>query len=92
MDADAAKKMKRHDALGFAKRISQMLDRDRFPRALTLVINAEKSGLDCMVAWNMLLDSKMKRGEAVEAFKLFNDVSFVLDNRESRPLLYLNRC
>lgn len=74
---DKETKKGRHDPAGFAKRVTGLLARGNYPRAYALVVNAEKARLDCMVAWNMLLDWKMRNGETQEAFKLFNDVSLL---------------
>lgn len=82
-------KKKRHDPAGFAKRVTALLAKGNYPRAYALVVNAEKARLDCMVAWNMLLDWKMRNGETQEAFKLFNDVSLA---RDGMPCFYLHRC
>ena len=68
-------KKNRHDPAGFAKRVSEILTSGNHQKAYSLVANAEKAGLDCMVAWNMVLDWKMRKMGPQEAFKSFNDVS-----------------
>jgi hypothetical protein len=63
-----------NDRLALADRISQILKDGDFDKAATLVREAQRGGLDCMVAWNLLLDYEMQNGRPTLAFRLYNEV------------------
>ena len=63
-----------NDRAALADRISQILKNGDFDKAATLVREAQRGGLDCMVAWNLLLDYEMQNGRPASAFRLYNEV------------------
>lgn len=62
------------DRVALASRISQILKRGDLDKAVTLVREAQRGGVDCMVAWNLLLEHEMQNCRPASAFKLFNEV------------------
>lgn len=64
------------DRAALASRVQQLLKVGQFEKGVLLVREAERRGVDCMVAWNVLLQDELRFGTSETAFRLFNDVSF----------------
>ncbi|PGH27061.1 hypothetical protein AJ80_01247 [Polytolypa hystricis UAMH7299] len=62
------------DRVLLVERTKQILRDGEYEKALELVRAAQKSGIDCIAAWNALLGWHMENGESTMAFKLFNDM------------------
>lgn len=45
------------------------------PKALALVHRAQNDGMNCIVAWNHVMDYEMEQGRSDSSFKIYNDVS-----------------
>lgn len=62
------------DPKELANRVARLLKGGKAAMAAALVRRAQKEGMECMVAWNHLMEHCMDRGAPVAAFKFYNDV------------------
>lgn len=65
------------DRVALARRISGILAKDDLEKASALLLAAEKEHIDCIVGWNLVFQKLMVNGRPFDAFKLYNDVSFL---------------
>lgn len=71
------------DPMKLANRVLNLLIKDgQVEKAAALVRRAQKDGLNCIVAWNHLIDYEMQQGRTESALKFYNDVSYS-SSRES---------
>lgn len=66
------------DPKALADRVARLLKVDDLASAAGLVRQAQKEKMNCHVAWNHLLDYTMTEGYPVAAFRLYNEVGFVV--------------
>lgn len=63
------------DPKEMVNRVRSMLSKKQVDMALALVQAAHREGMDCVAAWNQILDYEMEQGRPDSAFKMYNDVS-----------------
>lgn len=63
------------DPFQMANRVKRMLQKREIDKALELVHRAHREGMECIVAWNLIIDHEMNWKRPDHAFKIYNDVS-----------------